>query len=37
MTDALLEVDGLKTHFFTRDGVVQAVDEISFHVDRGEV
>ncbi|HEY7564325.1 MAG TPA: ABC transporter ATP-binding protein [Acidimicrobiia bacterium] len=33
----LLEVKGLKTHFFTRDGVVQAVDEVSFVVNRGEV
>jgi oligopeptide/dipeptide ABC transporter ATP-binding protein len=36
-TGALLEVIGLKTHFLTRDGVVQAVDEVSFHVNRGEV
>jgi ABC-type dipeptide/oligopeptide/nickel transport system ATPase component len=33
----LLEVNGLRTYFFTRDGVVQAVDGIDFHVDRGEV
>ncbi len=33
----LLEVTDLKTHFFTRAGVVQAVDGVSFHVDRGEV
>jgi oligopeptide/dipeptide ABC transporter ATP-binding protein len=33
----LLEVDELKTHFFTRDGVVHAVDGVDFHVDRGEV
>ena len=33
----LLEVKDLRTYFFTRDGVVQAVDGISFHVDRGEV
>ena len=32
----LLEVDNLTTHFHTRDGVVKAVDGISFSVDRGE-
>ncbi len=37
MTEHLLEITGLKTHFFTRDGVVQAVDGIDLHVDRGEV
>jgi peptide/nickel transport system ATP-binding protein len=33
----LLEVDGLRTSFKTRDGVVRAVDGISFTVDRGEI
>ena len=33
----LLEVKGLKTHFFTQSGVVKAVDGISYHVDEGEV
>ncbi|MGQ0848142.1 MAG: ABC transporter ATP-binding protein [Actinomycetota bacterium] len=33
----LLDVKRLKTHFFTRDGTVKAVDEVSFSVDRGEV
>jgi oligopeptide/dipeptide ABC transporter ATP-binding protein len=32
----LLDIDGLKTHFFTRDGVVRAVDGISFAVYPGE-
>jgi oligopeptide transport system ATP-binding protein len=32
----LLEVNGLKTQFFTQDGVVQAVRGISFYVDEGE-
>jgi len=32
----LLEVEGLKTHFFTRDGVVRAVDGVSFSVRAGE-
>ena len=33
----LLEVDHLRTHFRTPDGIVRAVDGISFHVDAGEV
>jgi len=33
----LLEVDGLKMHFFTREGVVKAVDDVSFRVERGRV
>jgi oligopeptide/dipeptide ABC transporter ATP-binding protein len=32
---ALLEVTDLRTHFFTREGVVQAVDGVSFSLDRG--
>ena len=32
----LLEVKGLKTQFFTQDGVVKAVNGISFHVEEGE-
>jgi oligopeptide/dipeptide ABC transporter ATP-binding protein len=35
--DRLLEVRGLHTSFYTRDGVVRAVDGIDFHVDRGEI
>lgn len=35
--DTLLDVKGLKTHFFTREGVVKAVDEVDFTVSRGEV
>ena len=33
----LLEVSGLKTQFFTEDGVVKAVDGIDFYVNKGEV
>lgn len=33
----LLEINGLRTHFNTRDGVVKAVDGVDLHVDRGEV
>ena len=33
----LLEVKGLHTSFYTRDGVVRAVDGIDFAVDRGEI
>jgi oligopeptide/dipeptide ABC transporter ATP-binding protein len=33
---ALLHVDNLRTHFFTNDGVVKAVDGISFTVQPGQ-
>ena len=33
---ALLEVENLQTHFATPDGVVRAVEGVSFHVDAGE-
>src|SRR5580765_3420162 len=32
----LLEVDNLQTHFFTREGVVRAVDGVSFTVEPGK-
>jgi peptide/nickel transport system ATP-binding protein len=32
----LLEIDGLKTYFYTFDGVVKAVDDVSFMVNKGE-
>jgi peptide/nickel transport system ATP-binding protein len=33
----LLRVEGLQTHFFTRKGVVKAVDDVGFSLDRGEI
>lgn len=35
--DPVLQVADLSTHFFTRAGVVKAVDGVSFEVGRGEV
>jgi oligopeptide/dipeptide ABC transporter ATP-binding protein len=35
-SDPILEVENLKTHFFTADGVVPAVDGVSYHVAAGE-
>src|SRR6185437_10017045 len=32
----LLEVESLQTHFATLDGVVRAVEGLSFHIDAGE-
>ena len=34
--DHLLKVEGLSTHFFTPDGVIQAVDDVSFELGYGE-
>ena len=34
---AVLEVEGLRTHFFTRAGVVKAVDDVAFALERGKV
>ncbi len=36
MEENILEVEDLKTHFFTRRGVVKAVDGVSFSVGKGE-
>src|SRR5262245_60250948 len=36
MASPLLVVEDLKTHFFTRRGVVRAVDGVSFTLDAGE-
>ena len=32
----LLEIKGLKTHFFTQDGVVKAVDDVTFEIGHGQ-
>ena len=37
MSDTVIDVRDLKTHFFTRAGVLPAVDGVSFSVRRGEV
>jgi len=37
VTEPVLVVEGLRTHFFTKAGVVKAVDDVSFVVNRGEV
>lgn len=34
---ALLEVRGLKTYFYTKDGIVKAVDGVDFALQRGEI
>jgi peptide/nickel transport system ATP-binding protein len=36
MGERLLEVKGLKTYFYTDEGVVRAVDGVSLHIDKGE-
>ena len=36
MGEKLLAIEDLQTHFFTRDGVVRAVDRVSYDVDAGE-
>jgi peptide/nickel transport system ATP-binding protein len=33
----LLELDGLRMHFFTKAGVVKAVDDVSLQVERGRI
>jgi peptide/nickel transport system ATP-binding protein len=37
MSEPTLAVRGLKTHFFTRGGVVKAVDGVSFEIGRGRI
>ncbi len=36
MAETLLNIEGLKTHFFTEAGIVKAVDGISFNLKKGE-
>lgn len=36
MTEVLVEIKGLKTHFFTEEGVVKAVDGIDLRIHSGE-
>ncbi len=37
MAESLLKVRGLRTHFYTEEGVVNAVDGVSFDVQPGEI
>ena len=37
MAEPLLRVDDLKTYFYTEEGVVKAVDGVTFHVEQGEI
>jgi oligopeptide/dipeptide ABC transporter ATP-binding protein len=32
----ILSVHGLRTHFYTPEGIVKAVDDVSFHLNKGE-
>ena len=34
--ELMMEVDGLKTYFFTRQGTVKAVDDVSFYLKKSE-
>jgi oligopeptide/dipeptide ABC transporter ATP-binding protein len=36
MSDVLIEVKGLKVHFFTNEGVVKAVDGVNLNIHRGK-
>ena len=36
MTETTLNIEGLKTYFFTEAGIVKAVDDISFNLKKGE-
>ena len=34
---AVLKIENLRTHFFTKAGVVKAVDDVSFSIDKGQI
>ncbi len=36
MSKKILEVEGLKTHFFTEDGVIKSVDGVNFSIEEGK-
>lgn len=36
MDGRLIDIRGLKTHFMTDDGLVPALDGVTFHIDKGE-
>ncbi|MBU7000045.1 MAG: ABC transporter ATP-binding protein [Theionarchaea archaeon] len=36
MADNLLEIKGLKTYFYTEDGIVRALEGIDLHIEQGE-
>ena len=35
MTKDLVEIKNLKTYFYTEDGIVKAVDDVSFKIKEG--
>ncbi|MFA1820105.1 ABC transporter ATP-binding protein [Virgibacillus oceani] len=37
MTDKLLDIKNLSTHFFTEDSTIKAVNDVSIHVKKGEI
>ena len=37
LMSAVLRVENLQTHFFTKAGVVKAVDDVSFALERGKI
>ena len=37
MSKNLVEIKNLKTYFYTEDGIVKAVDDVSFNIKKGEI